>query len=166
MMVRFDVTLPLTREDVLDGLERAALRRASKGRLIAQTAALGFVFVWSLLAFALDDVHAPMSLDIALTAAAIAVVMWVAPHFEMRKIADDTVQSGKAVHLWVLEDGVDFGDETPETPYYTFGELRWALPTEKTRETIVWRTPAYDVIVVPKAALTEEQWAFLMEKAV
>lgn len=165
-MLQFDVRLTMTAEDIADALKRAPLRRASKGRLIGQTVALAFVFVWCMVAFIMDDAHEVSSLFIALAALALGVVMWFAPQWQTKQIIRDTVENGKPLHLWVFENGVDFGEEPSQKPYYAFSELTWFLPDEKTRETLVWRLPSYDVIVVPKARLTDEQWHFLLSKAV
>ena len=164
-MLIFDVRYTVSAEHIADALQRAPLRRASKKRLIGQTVALGFVFAWCMTAFILDETHQMSSLFIALAAAALGVVMWVVPKLELRRIINEAAEDTKPMHLWVLENGIDFGEEVPEKPYYEFAQLTWFLPNERTADTLVWRLPSYDVVVVPKEHLTDEQWTWLLEKA-
>ncbi len=163
-MLHFDVRLTLTKEEILDGLDRAQLRRAGKGRLIAQTVAMVLLAAWSLVAFVGNEQKDLMSLVIGVAALVLIPVMWLVPLWQMKSLAQSMVDSGVAPHMWVFEDGLDFGEEQPPYAYYAYHAFFAALPTEKTKQTIVMRFPNDDVIIVPKALLTEEQWTLLCEK--
>lgn len=160
----FDVRLVLTKEDIIDGLHRAQLRRASKGRLIAQTIALALVGAWSSTAFILGGMKEAASLFITLAAVVLIPVMWFVPEMQIRSIAQDMVEEGKAVRLWVFEDGVDFGEEQPDYAYYPYHTFSCYHPKEGERQTLVMRFANDDIVIVPKALLTEEQWDLLCEK--
>lgn len=164
-MLRFDVLLYWTKEEVLDGLHRAQVRRAGKGRLIAQTAALMLVAAWALTAFFVTGMSELMSLMIGVIALILIPVMWLVPEWQMQSIAQSTAENNKAVHMWVFEDGIDFGEERPDYAYYDYSAFFCDRPkADDAMQTLVMRFPNDDVIVVPRALLTEEQWTFLMEK--
>ncbi len=166
-MLRFDVLLTLTKEEILDGLHRAQIRRAGKGRLIAQTVALVFVAVWALVAYFGDGMQEGMSLFIGIIALVLIPVMWFVPEWQMQSIAQSMAENGNIAHLWVFEDGIDFGEERPESAYYTYASFYCDRPTaDSSQQSLVMRFPNDDIIVVPKALLTEEQWTFLLEKTI
>ncbi len=160
----FHVTFTPTYEELLDGLRRAELRRAGKGRLTVQTVLLTMVALWALIAFVADDVKQPMSLVIGIVALVLIPVMWLVPDWQMKSMARQMAESGTVMHLWVFEDGVDFGEEMPSAAYYDFHTFYCSLPDDTAKDTMVWRFQNDDVVVVPKAALTKEQWNFLVEK--
>lgn len=166
-MLRFDVRLTLTKEEVLDGLHRAQVRRAGKGRLIAQTVALLLVAAWALIAFFGGGMTEPMSLIIGVISLVLIPVMWFVPEWQMQSIAQSTVDSGACPHMWVFEDGLDFGEERPAYAYYAYSAFYCDRPAaDAPMQTLVMRFANDDVIVVPKALLTDEQWTFLMEKTI
>ena len=166
-MLRFDVLLTLTKEEILDGLHRAQVRRAGKGRLIAQTVALVLLAAWSLIAYFGGGREEGMSLFIGIIAVVLIPVMWFVPEWQMQSIAPSMAENGTMPHLWVFEEGIDFGEERPERAYYSYDSFYCDRPTpDSTMQTLVMRFANEDIVVVPKALLTEEQWTFLMEKTV
>ena len=163
-MLQFHVRLTPTEDELLDGLKRSGIRRASKFRLAAQTAALVLVAGWSLTAFIVGD-RDRMSLFIAVAAAVLIPVMWFVPLWQMKSMAKETVESGAAPHMWVFEDGIDFSEEQPARAYYPFESFYCHQPDDvHPFQTLVFRFPSDEVVVVPKSLLTEEQWQWLLEK--
>lgn len=163
-MLKFHVRLTPTKEEIADGIRRAALRRAGAGRLIAQTVALVLVAAWSLIAYFGGGRQEPMSAVIGVAALILVPVMWLVPRWQMNSLAQSMADSGVAPQMWVFEDGVDFGEEQPEYAYYPYHTFFVSLPTESSEQTMVMKFPNDDIIVVPKALLTEEQWQFLVDK--
>ena len=163
-MLKFRVRLTPTKEEIVDGIERAALRRAGKGRLIAQTVALALVAAWSLAAFFGTGMQETMSALIGVEALVLIPVMWLVPRWQMNSLAQTMADNGAAPQMWVFEDGVDFGEEQPDYAYYPYHTFFVAMPNEKTKQTLVFKFPNDDIIVVPKALLTDEQWLFLTDK--
>ena len=163
-MLKFHVRLTPTKDEIVDGLERARLRRAGKGRLIAQAAALVLVAAWSFAAFFGDGMNEPMSAVIGIAALVLIPVMWLVPRWQMNSLAQSMADSGASPQMWVFEDGIDFGEEQPAYEYYTYHTFFVSLPDETTQQTMVLKFPNDDVIIVPKALLSDEQWAFLTEK--
>lgn len=166
-MLQFHVQLALSEEEILDGLRRAELRRAGKGRLIIQTAVLVLVAAWSMIAFFGGGMTEWMSLAIGLTALVLIPVMWFVPEWQMRSMARSMAENGAAPHLWVFDDGVDFGEQQPQQAYYPFHSFYCDRPTEDApHQTLVLRFANDDVVVVPKSLLTVEQWNFFVDKTV
>lgn len=160
-MLLFDVRVCPTEEEWLDGLKRSGLRRAGTGRLIVQTVVMVFIAVTAAVSFVTDGMEEPMSAVIALAAAAVIPVMWVVPHRRMLAMAKTAAEEGASPHLWVFDEGLDFGEQV-QGAYYAFSDLYWALPTDETCNTLVLRTKSDDVIVIPHRALTDEQWTTLL----
>ena len=164
-MMLFDVTFTPTYEEWLDGLRRAELRRAGKGRLIVQTVLLLAIAAWAMIAFFADEVKQPMSLVIGIVALVLIPVMWFVPEMQMTMIARKMSESGMALHLWVFEDGVDFGNDPPANAYYEFSRFFCDRPEEDgAMQTLVWRFQNDDVVVVPRRVLSDEQWQLLCNK--
>lgn len=163
-MLKFHVRLTPTKEEIVDGIRRAALRRASAGRLIAQTVALVLVAAWSLVAFFGGGLQDPMSAMIGVAALVLIPVMWLVPRWQANSLAQTMADSGATPQMWVFEDGIDFGEEQPDYAYYPYRTFFVSLPTESSEQTMVMKFPNDDVIVVPKAVLTDEQWTFLVDK--
>lgn len=163
-MMRFHVRLTPTRDEIIDGLQRAQLRRAGTGRLIAQSVAMLLIAAWSLAAFFGQGMREPMSAVIGVAALVLIPVMWLVPRWQMNSLAQTVADSGSAPHMWVFEDGIDFGEEQPAYAYYPYHSFFVSLPDETTQQTMVFKFPNDDVIVVPKDILNEEQWQFLIEK--
>jgi len=163
MNVLFHVRLTPTEEELFDGLRRSGLRRASKLRLVAQTIALALVAGWSLVAFVMDQNR--MSLLIAVVAVVLIPVMWFVPTWQMKSMARETVESGAFPHMWVFEDGIDFGEEQPERAYYPYDSFYCHQPeADHPFQTMVFRFASDEVIVVPKSLLSDEQWQLLLNK--
>ncbi len=163
-MLKFDVQLTPTKEEIADGLERASLRRAGKLRLVIQTVVLAAVAVWTLIAFFVDGAQEWMSLFIAVVATVLIPVMWLVPRWQMQSLAQTMADNGLSAHMWVFEDGIDFGDTQPDYPYYPYHTFFASVPSMKNLQTIVLKFPNDDVIVVPKSALSDEEWEFLYTK--
>ena len=163
-MEKFHVRLTLTKEEIVDAMERAQVRRAGTGRLLAQTVALLLVAAWSLVAFFGDGMQETMSAVIGVVALVLIPVMWLVPRWQMKSLAQTMAESGSAPHMWVFEDGIDFSEERPEYAYYTFRTFFVSLPNERTENTMVFRFPNDEMVIVPRALLTDEQWDFLVEK--
>lgn len=163
-MLKFHVRLTPTKEEIIDGIKRAQIRRAGTGRLIAQTVALVLVAAWSLAAFFGAGMKEPMSAVIGVAALVLIPVMWLVPRWQMNSLAQSMADSGAAPQMWVFEDGIDFGEEQPAYAYYTYHTFFVSLPDENTQQTLVLKFPNDDIIVVPKALLSEEQWQFLVDK--
>ncbi len=159
----FDVCVRPTEEEWLDGLKRSGLRRAGKGRLLVQTIVLAVVGVTALVAFFLDGMREPMSAVIAAAATVLIPVMWLVPDARMRSMAKTAAEEGAAVHLWVFEDGLNFGEQVTAA-YYAFNGVYWTMPTEKTQQTLVLRTKSDEVVVIPKRELTDDQWQTLIAR--
>ncbi|MBQ9414165.1 MAG: hypothetical protein IJU16_03455 [Clostridia bacterium] len=158
--MEFDVILIPTEEELLNGLQRAQLRRASTPRLIVQTVLLAAVAAWSGIAFFGDGMNSLPSLLIAIVALALIPVMWLAPGARLKAMAKDAAGSGEHPHMWVWDDGVDFGPERPDTAYYMFG----AFFVDQNEQSLVFRFASDEVIVVPCRQLTDDQRRFLFEK--
>ena len=163
-MLKFHVRLTPTKEEIIDGLQRASLRKAGTVRLILQATALSIVSVWSLIAFFGGGMQEWMSLLIGVTALVLIPVMWLVPRWKMNSLAQSIVESGAAPQMWVFEDGIDFGEQPPEYAYYPYGSFYVAMPKMTGLQTIVMKFPNDDVIVVPKGCFTTEEWDFLCEK--
>ena len=163
-MLKFHVRLTPTKEEIADGIRRAALRRAGTGRLIAQTIALALVAAWSLVAYFGGGRQEAMSAMIGVAALVLIPVMWLVPRWQANTLAQSMADSGAAPQMWVFEDGIDFGEEQPEYAYYPYRTFFVSLPTDATEQTMVMKFPNDDIIVVPQALLTAEQWAFLVDK--
>ena len=163
-MLKFHVRLTPTKEEISDGIKRAALRRAGAGRLIAQTIALALCAAWSLVAFFGDGMREPMSAVIGVAALILIPVMWLVPRWQANSLAQSMADSGAAPQMWVFEDGIDFGEEQPDYAYYPYRTFFVSLPTESSEQTMVMKFPNDDVIVVPKSALSDEEWEFLYTK--
>ena len=163
-MLKFHVRLTPTKDEIADGIKRAALRRAGTGRLVAQTIALVLVAAWSLTAFFVAGMNEPISALIGVAALVLIPVMWLVPRWQMNSLAQTMADSGASPQMWVFEDGIDFGEEQPAYAYYTYHTFFVSLPDETTQQTMVFKFPNDDIIVVPKALLSDEQWAFLVEK--
>ncbi len=163
-MLKFDVVLTLTEEEILDGLRRAELRRASNTRLIVQTVLLGGIAAWSLIAFFGGGMTTLPSLFIGVAALVLIPVMWFVPDAQMKQMARQMAQSDRAAHMWVFEDGLDFGDDEPPHAYFDYTAI-CAMPPEEgaALATLVLRFRNDDVIVVPRRLLTEEQWQWLLQ---
>ena len=157
----FDVRVRPTEEEWLEGLHRSGLRRAGKGRLIVQTVAMVIVGAVALAAFFLDGMKEPMSAIIAAAAFLVIPVMWLVPEQRMRSMAKTAAEEGSTVHLWLFEDGFDFGEEVTAA-YYAFDAVHYAFPTDTTLPTLVLRTKSDEVVVIPKRELTDEQWGTLL----
>ncbi len=165
MTMLFQVRLTPTEDELVDGLKRSGVRRASTLRLVAQTIALALVAGWSLVAFVTDAAHDRMSLCIAIVAAVLIPVMWFVPVWQMKSMAKDTVESGTSAKMWVFEDGIDFGEEQPDKAYYPYDSFYCHQPDpDHPFQTMVFRFASDEVIVVPKSLLTEEQWQYLLQK--
>lgn len=161
----FDVKFTPTYEELIDGLRRAELRRAGKGRLTVQTILLTMIALWALIAFFAEEVKQPMSLVIGIVALVLIPVMWFVPTWQMSAMARQMADSETAVHLWVFEDGVDFGEEPPANAYYEFSRFFCDKPADDSAmQTLVWRFQNDEVVVIPRRALREEQWQFLCDK--
>lgn len=159
----FDVVLTATEEELLDGLQRAGLRRASNTRLIVQSILLAAVAAWSLVAFFGDGMTEPASLIIAMIALVIIPVMWLVPNAQMKSMARQMGESETKPHMWVFEDGLDFGDTPPANAYYEYSSVFAAAPEEgATLETLVLRFRSDEVVVVPRRLLSDEQWERLL----
>ncbi len=163
MMLKTDFTCCPTEEEWLDGLTRAGLRRAGKGRLIVQTVALAVAAVMALVSFFWDGMKEPMSAVIAAVALGLIPVMWFVPQWRMRSTARMAAEEQMTAHVWLFDDGVDVTDREPEKAYFRFADIRVALPTEETLDTIVLRFKTDDVVVIPHRALTDEQWTMLTQ---
>ncbi len=164
-MLLFDVCLVPTKEEIFDGLKRSGLRRASKSRLAAQSIALLIVAGWSLCAYFGGDRQEPMSLFIAIAAVCLIPVMFGVPLLKMKSIAEEAAESGNATHMWVFDDGVDFGETQPTNAYYPYTSFYCDQPKDNaTHQTLVFRFNNDEVVIVPKALLSEEQWQILCEK--
>lgn len=160
----FDVRVRPTEEEWLEGLRRSGIRRAGKGRLIVQTVAMVIVGVMSVAAYFLDGMKEPMCAVIAAAAFIMIPVMWLVPEYWLRSMAKTAAAESSTVHLWVFENGLDFGEEVTAA-YYTFEAVHWGVPNENTLQTLVLRTKSDDVVVIPKRELTEEQWDVLIQAA-
>lgn len=162
-MIWFDVVLTATEEELFDGLQRAELRRASNARLIVQSIVLAAVAAWSLIAFFGDGMTETMSLIIAIIALGIIPVMWLVPRAQMKSMARQMGESDTKPHMWVFEDGLDFGDTPPANAYYDFSSV-FAVPPEEGAafETLVLRFRNDEVVVVPRRLLSDEQWERLL----
>jgi len=161
--MKFDVILTATEEELLDGWQRARLRRASKGRLIVQSVLLAAVTVWSLVAYFGSGLEETASLLIGVAALLLIPVMWFVPAWQMKQTVKELAHSDTKPHLWVFEDGLDFGETEPEHAYFDFASvLAFAPKTEADLQTLVWRFRNDEVVVVPRRLLTEEQWAYLL----
>lgn len=156
-MLLFDIRVRPTEAEWLDGLKRSGLRRAGTGRLIVQTVLMVFIAVMAFLSFFIDGMNEPMSAGIGTAAAAIIPVMWIVPHRRMLSMARIAAEEGSSPHLWVFEEGFDFGEQVTGA-YYAFGDVHWACPEEGTLDTLVLRTKTDDVIVIPHRELTDAQW--------
>lgn len=163
-MLKFHVRLTPTKEEITDALSRARLRRAGTLRNAAQTVALSLVAAWSLVAFFADGMKEPMSAVIGVAALVLIPVMWLVPRWQMNSLAQSMADSGAAPMMWVFEDGIDFGEEQPDYAYYPYHTFFVSLPNEGTKDTVVMKFPNDDVVVVPRAVLTDEEWHFLWEK--
>ena len=163
-MLKFHVRLTPTKDEIVDGLQRASLRRAKAWRLILQATALGIVSAWSLIAFFGGGMQEWMSLMIGVTALVLIPVMWLVPRWKMNSLAQAMTESGAAPQMWVFEDGIDFGEQMPEYAYYPYGSFFAAMPKINGVQTIVMKFPNDDVIVAPKGCFTADEWAFLCEK--
>lgn len=163
-MLKFHVRLTPTKEEIVDGIRRSQIRRAGTGRLIAQTIALVLVAAWTFAAFFGDGMREPMSAVIGVAALVLIPVMWLVPRWQMNSLAQSMADSGASPQMWVFEDGIDFGEERPDYAYYTYHTFFVSLPDETTQQTMVLKFPNDDIIIVPKALLSEEQWEFLVEK--
>ncbi len=159
-MQRFDVRLTLTKEEILDGMKRAQLRRTSLAQLILQTVVLLFVTVWCLIAFFGEGMQNTMSLVIGILALVILFVMWFVPEWQMRAIAASMTENGEYAHMWVFEEGLSFSEPCPDHAYYDFGTFF----CDRNEQSLVFRFTNDEVIVVPHRLLTEENWQWLCEK--
>lgn len=159
-MQRFDVKLTLTKDEILDGMKRAQLRRASRTQLIIQTVVLLFVAGWCLVAFFGEGMQNTMSLVIGILALVLLLVMWTVPVWQMRAIAVSMVENGDFAHMWAFEDGLSFSADCPDGADYGFGTFF----CDRTEQSLVFRFANDEVIVVPRRLLTEENWQWLCEK--
>ena len=162
-MLKTDFTCCPTEAEWLDGLKRAGLRRAGKGRLIVQTVALAIAAVMSLISFFYDGMKEAMSAVIAAVALGLIPVMWFVPQWRMRSTARKAADDHMAAHVWLFEDGLDVSDHEPEKAYFRFADIHVSLPTDDTLDTIVLRFKTDDVVVIPHRALSDEQWAMLTD---
>ncbi|MGN0171361.1 MAG: hypothetical protein ACI39E_01095 [Acutalibacteraceae bacterium] len=159
-MQLFDVQLTLTKEEILDGMKRAKLRRASLTQLVIQTVVLLLVAGWCFVAFFAEGMQTAMSLVIGILALVLLLVMWIVPQWQMRAIAVSMVENGDSAHMWVFEDGLNFSADCPDGAYYDFGTFF----CDRTEQSLVFRFANDEVIVVPRRLLTEENWQWLCEK--
>ena len=159
-MLLFSVRLTPTKEELVDGMKRARLRKASGTRLVVQTVVLALVCAWSLIAFFGEGMKTPMSLVTGIAALLLIPVMWFVPRLQMQAVAESMVQNGEYPTMWVFEDGVDFGNKQPEAAYYRFGSFF----CDTGERSLVFRFPNDEVIVVPRRLLSEEDFQFLCEK--
>ena len=162
-MLKTDFICCPTEAEWLDGLQRAGLRRAGKGRLIVQTVALVIAAVMSLVSFFWGGMKEPMSAVIAVVAFGLIPVMWFVPLWRMRSTARMAAEEQMTAHVWLFDDGLDVTDHEPETAYFRFADITVALPADDTLDTIVLRFKTDDVVVIPHHALTDGQWEMLTQ---
>ncbi len=164
LVLLFDAVLTATEEELFDGIKRAGLRRASNTRLIVQSVVLAGVAAWSLIAFFGDGMTSLASLLIAAAALVLIPVMWLVPAAQMKQMARQMGESDKKPHMWVFEDGLDFGDTEPPHAYYDFSSIFAVAPeADAPFETLVLRFRSDEVVVVPRRLLTEDQWERLLK---
>ncbi len=161
----FDVRLSWTTHEMIDAIHRAELRKAGKLRLMLQTVLLLLVAAWSLVAFFADGMKETMSAVIGVVALVLIPVMWFAPEWHTRRIAKDAEEQGRFPHLWVFDDGVDFGETPPAGAYYPFGSFRCIFLKENDAfQTLVMVFENSEIVIVKKELLSDEQWETLVKK--
>lgn len=108
---RYDLSIRLTREEVLSCLRRGLGRRAGKGRLTAQTVVLVLIAAYCIVTYIASGLESTASLGIGIAALAVCVLMLVVPEVAVRRMADKQTAMDKCLRLRVYDRGIGFGDD-------------------------------------------------------
>lgn len=164
-MLQFDVNYTLTKEEVEDGFRRMDLRRASKTRLIVQTVILCLVAAWAIGAFFISGMKEFQSLMIGIVGLVLIPVMWFVPEWKMKRDLEQALEDIEPTHLWVFDDGIDFGDQKPEESYYHYRTFYMIEPEKDAPvQSLILKFKSDAVVIVPRRVFSEEQWEYLVTK--
>lgn len=143
----------LTEDEIYDGLRRSGVRRAGPARDWLQTAVLGLVAVFCIIAFFGGGMQEWGSLTIAVLACALIAVLWIVPSLRFRYEAREIAAREKILTVRMDEEGIAFG-ENAETvfPYGSF-------PVRVYEDMMICELPGMQIFFLPRrAAVDEMQW--------
>ena len=121
----------LTEDEIYDGLRRSGVRRAGPTRDWLQTAVLGLVAVFCIIAFFGGGMQEWGSLTIAVLACALIAVLWIVPSLRFRYEAREIAAREKTLTVHMDEEGIAFG----ELP----GMQMFFLPRRASADEMQWR---------------------------
>ncbi len=157
-MPLWNVRLTPTPEEWREGLRISKITRPKPWRLALQTVVLTALFLWALVAYIAE--RAGGSLFIAVAAAVLLAVMWLAPAVRERALIKEVCE-GPGAGLWVYEDGVSFGGEPREKAQIPFSQMR-ILRGEKILALVF---SGKQLVVAPRRQLTDEEWESLCARS-
>lgn len=108
---RYDLSIRLTREEILACLRRGLNRKAGRGRLTAQTVLLLLMAAYCLVAYILSGAESVASLGIGIAAVVVCVLMLALPELSIRRLAKKQAEMDKCLRLRVYDRGIGFGDD-------------------------------------------------------
>ena len=141
----------MTEEEIRRCLE-AGVRRAGKGRVIAETVVLLVLTVYCIVAYFLDESRQLSSLLLALIALAVVAALWIVPPVRFRSLARREAEEGKTVRLILDGDTLRFGA----------GETPVEVPASRCRP--IWRDELLvleisgELVGVPRRVTGEDGW--------
>lgn len=151
---RWDVWITPSADEWQRGFYWGNPRSAGRVRLTVQTVLLSAVLLWSLSPLLFGG---KPDVFLAAVAAAVCAAMWLVPPLKRKADARAMASSGHTFRLRVYEEGLVFGEE----------EHAATLPFDKIRavkeESVLVLFYREEVLVVPRRALPDEGWRFLVE---
>ena len=149
-----EVSITHTEEELVQSI---TIYERYKGRLtksIIQTVILAAVIVYSLIAFFAIGMDEIGSLVLAVLAALIIGVIWIAAPIRFRHMAQFQMERKKDLHVFVYPHGLSFGDDENITPFTFYRGI--------VKENMIVIFLAGDqLICLPRRAFSQPAWEIL-----
>ena len=155
---RYDLSIRLTREEILSCLRRGLNRRASRGRLTAQTVLLLLMAAYCLVAYILSGAQSVTSLGIGIAAVAVCVLMLALPELSIRRLAKKQAEMDKCLRLRVYDHGIGFGDDE-QFRFFKYGKCH-----AKAYEDMILFRFQDGLVAVPRRMENGEAWELIRDR--
>lgn len=148
----------LTEEEIYEGLKNSTSRKAGPARNWVQTILLVLVAAFCLIAFFAEGMKTWESLFLGIIALVLIGVLWVVPEKKMRFDARKTAEQRNTVTVRFFDEGLAFGKDS--TDIYTFTKLMRV----KLENMIIFQLPGFQMILLPRRIMSEEEWQTICKK--
>lgn len=148
----------LTEEEIYEGLKNNTSRKAGPARNWIQTVLLGLVAAYCLIAFFAEGMKTWSSLFIGIAALALIGVLWVVPEKKMRFDARKIAMQNQTVTVRLFDGGLAFGKDSLDV--YAFSKLKH----QKLDSMIIFQLPGFQMILLPRRIMREEDWETICGK--